>query len=99
MKYDALRKADPNFKKLSIASKQQKYCEAVNEVIMPLIESVKPLHPLKVWEDMSPQFLVTFWSLSMYDLQVPVESYQKEINKMKQASFQALDSKEMVRYG
>ncbi|KAK6626298.1 hypothetical protein RUM43_006609 [Polyplax serrata] len=96
MKYDSLRKSDPNYKKLSLAAKQQKYCEAVQEVMTPIIESVKPLHSLKVWEDISPQFLVTFWSLTMYDLQVPVESYQKEINKIKQASLQAVDSKEMT---
>lgn len=99
MKYDALRKSDPNYKKLSLPSKQQKYCEAVQEVMTPIVESVKPLHSIKVWEDISPQFLVTFWSLTMYDLQVPVDSYQKEINKIKQSSLQVIDSKEMVIYG
>lgn len=96
MKYDALRKTDPNYKKLSLPVKQQKYCEAVQEVMTPLIESVKPLHSNKVWEDISPQFLVTFWSLTMYDLLVPIESYQKEISKIKLAALQVVDSKEMV---
>ena len=96
MKYDALRKADPNYKNLSTPAKQQTYCDAVAEVTTPIVESVKPLHSIKVWEDISPQFLVTFWSLTMYDLSVPVESYQKEINKIKQASLQALDSKDLV---
>lgn len=62
----------------------------------PIVESVRPLHGPKVWEDISPQFLVTFWSLSMYDLQVPTESYQKEITKLKQLSVAAAESKESV---
>lgn len=96
MKFEALRKADPNGKKMSVTAKHQKYCEAATEVMGPIVSSVKPLHPLKVWEDISPQFLVTFWSLTMYDLFVPVESYQREINKIKQLSAQVMDSKELV---
>lgn len=66
--------------------------------MVPIVESVRPLHPPKVWEDVSPQFLVTFWSLSMYDLQVPAESYLKEIAKLKQMSSQVMESKEMVSF-
>ena len=76
--------------------KQAKYAEAAQFVMAPVALSVRPLHPLKVWEDISPQFLVTFWSMSMYDLFVPAESYQREINKLKQHAAQAADSKEMV---
>lgn len=95
-KYDSLRKADPNYKKMSTAMKQLKYAEAAQAVMAPVAQSVRPLHPLKVWEDISPQFLVTFWSLSMYDLYVPVESYQREIGKLKQLATQTADSKDMV---
>jgi THO complex subunit 2 len=83
-KYEMLRKNDTSLKKMSSAQKQEKYIEASNFVMNPVIESVRPLHPNKVWEDISPQFLVTFWSLSMFDLQTPSESYQREINKLKQ---------------
>jgi THO complex subunit 2 len=96
LKYDALRKADPNCKKLSPSAKHQKYCEAAGEVMSPIVASVRPLHPPKVWEDISPQFLVTFWSLTMYDLFVPNDCYQREINKLKQLSLQVMDSKDMV---
>ena len=85
-KYDQLRKNDSVIKKLTSAQKQEKYLEAVSFVMNPVIDAVRPLHPLKVWEDISPMFLVTFWSLSMYDLHVPIESYQREINKIKQQS-------------
>lgn len=76
--------------------KQEKYLEATAAIISPIVESVRPLHPSKVWEDISPQFLVTFWSLSMYDLMVPVDSYQKEIQKIKPLT--VLDSKEAVNF-
>lgn len=95
-KYDSLRKADPNYKKMSTAMKQLKYAEAAQAVMAPVAQSVRPLHPLKVWEDISPQFLVTFWSLSMYDLYVPIESYQREISKLKQLAAQTADSKDIV---
>lgn len=62
----------------------------------PIVDSVIPLHSIKVWEDISPQFLVTFWSLTMYDLYVPLDSYQREVNKLRQSSLQAMDSKELV---
>lgn len=81
---------------MSSTLKQQKYYEAVQEVMAPVILSVQPLHSSKVWEDISPQFLVTFWSLTMFDLYVPTDSYQREINKLKNLSQQALDSKDMV---
>ncbi|XP_030383564.1 THO complex subunit 2 [Scaptodrosophila lebanonensis] len=93
-KYDQLRKADPNAKKLTTTQKMQKYLEATQLIMNPIVESVRPLHSSKVWEDISPQFLVTFWSLSMYDLHVPNESYQREIGKLKQLSQQAAEGKD-----
>jgi THO complex subunit 2 len=83
-KYDQLRKSDTSMKKLTSAQKMEKYIEASTFVMNPVVESVRPLHPAKVWEDISPQFLVTFWSLTMYDLQTPNESYQREVSKLKQ---------------
>ncbi|XP_058121389.1 THO complex subunit 2 [Anopheles ziemanni] len=93
-KYDQLRKADTNAKKLSTSQKMSKYLEATAHVMNPVIESVRPLHPPKIWEDISPQFLVSFWSLSMYDLQVPVESYQREITKLRLLANAVMESKE-----
>lgn len=94
-KYDQLRKSDPNGKKLTTTQKQVKYLEATAAVMNPIVESVRPLHLPKVWEDISTQFLVTFWSLSMYDLQVPADIYLREVNKLKQLSVSVLESKEM----
>lgn len=89
---------------MSTATKHQKYFEAVMDVMCPIHKSVIPLHPPKVWEDISPQFLTTFWSLTMYDLYVPEETYQQAINKIKQQSLTILDvstskgKKEQERY-
>ena len=44
----------------------------------------------KVWEDISPEFYVTFWSLTMYDLHVPVESYQREMDRLRALATAAL---------
>lgn len=87
-----MRKSDANGKKLTTGQKLEKYLEATAEIMDPIVDSVRPLHQPKVWEDISPQFLVTFWSLSMYDLQVPADTYQREINKLKQASASVMDS-------
>ena len=62
------------------------------------IASVVPLHPEKVWEDVSPGFLVTFWSLTLYDLCVPNEAYKREINKLKAQSTAMGDSKQAVSF-
>lgn len=81
---------------MSTAQKLEKYLEATSSIIQPIVDSVRLLHPIKVWEDISPQFMVTFWSLSMYDLEVPIDSYQREINKLKKMALSGSDSKDMV---
>lgn len=86
IKYDQLRKADANYKKMATAVKHQKYYEAVTEVMSPVQKSLLPLHQAKVWDEVTPQFLATFWSLTMYDLFVPDETYQQAVNKIKQLS-------------
>lgn len=81
---------------MSTAQKQEKYLEATAAIIKPIVESVRLMHPMKVWEDISPQFLVTFWSLSIYDLEVPNDSYQREIGKLKKQSLAAIDTRDGV---
>ncbi|XDB66718.1 hypothetical protein ABFV05_020334 [Capra hircus] len=52
-------------------------------VMAPVHEAVVSLHVSKVWDDISPQFYATFWSLTIYDLAVPHTSYEREVNKLK----------------
>ena len=68
---------------MSDEEKQAKYVEANVHVMHPVSEAIRPLHPSKIWDDISPQFLTTFWSLTMYDLSVPDKVYASEIAKLK----------------
>jgi len=97
-KYDQLRKVDVSVRKLNTSQKLDKFLEATAFVMDPVIESVRPLHQAKVWEDISPQFLVTFWSLTMYDLQTPIETYNREIKKINE-QIQALQNGEIGNSG
>lgn len=73
---------------MSIVEKQEIYIEACELVLSPVVESVRPLHPAKVWEDISPNFIVTFWSLTSFDLGVPSDAYKRETDKLKQLAQQ-----------
>ncbi|XP_036736727.2 THO complex subunit 2 isoform X8 [Manis pentadactyla] len=52
-------------------------------------------HHISVWDDISPQFYATFWSLTMYDLAVPHTSYEREVNKLKVQMKAIDDNQEM----
>ncbi|XP_053229209.1 THO complex subunit 2 [Podarcis raffonei] len=79
-KYDELKKAEKGNKQ---QQKVHKYITACELVMAPVHDSVISLHIPKVWDDISPQFYATFWSLTMYDLAVPHSSYEREVNKLK----------------
>ena len=49
----------------------------------------------QVWEDMSPHFCTTFWSLTMYDLHVPEALYEKEIKKLKEAPAKLIENRDL----
>ncbi|KAK2503524.1 hypothetical protein MC885_006227 [Smutsia gigantea] len=53
-------------------------------------------HHILVWDDISPQFYATFWSLTMYDLAVPHTSYEREVNKLKVQMKVIDDNQEMA---
>ncbi len=57
-----------------------------------------PLHLPKVWDDIRPQFYATFWSLTMYDLAVPHNAYDREVNKLKMQIKAIDENTEMVRH-
>lgn len=58
--------------------------------MQPVIDVARSLHPAKVWEDMSPLFYVTFWTLSMSDLWVPSTAYDKQRQSLR-GKISALD--------
>eukprot|EP00090_Calanus_glacialis_P000154 TRINITY_DN1009_c0_g1_i2.p1 TRINITY_DN1009_c0_g1~~TRINITY_DN1009_c0_g1_i2.p1 ORF type:complete len:1411 (-),score=541.96 TRINITY_DN1009_c0_g1_i2:289-4521(-) len=94
-KFDDLRKNDKLWKQRTGAEKQAKHAEAAQLVMEPITAAVIPIYPPKVWEDISPQFCTTFWSLTMYDLYVPEKLYEKEIKKLKEAPAKLIDNKDL----
>lgn len=64
----------------------------------PVHEAVVSLHLPKVWDDLRPQFYATFWSLTMYDLAVPHNAYDREVNKLKMQIKAIDENTEMVRH-
>ncbi|XP_062309257.1 THO complex subunit 2 [Osmerus eperlanus] len=79
-KYDELKKAEKGNRQ---QQKVHKYVAACDLVMAPVHEAVVSLHPPRVWDDLRPQFYATFWSLTMYDLAVPNNAYDREVNKLK----------------
>ncbi|XP_071489382.1 THO complex subunit 2-like [Diadema antillarum] len=93
-KMDELKRQDKSSKGGS--TRTQRYVQASQTVMGPMMESITSFHPTKVWDDISPQFYGTFWTLAMYDLHVPSASYEKEINKIKTTISQVDDNKDMA---
>jgi hypothetical protein len=93
-KIEAMKQNHPDGKKVSAADKREMYVDACEMVLSPVVESVRPLHPPKVWEDISPNFIVTFWSLTSFDLSVPTDAYEREIDKLKQLAQTQSSSRE-----
>ncbi|TEA36874.1 hypothetical protein DBR06_SOUSAS32310003, partial [Sousa chinensis] len=91
-KYDELKKSEKGNKQ---QHKVHKYITSCEMVMAPVHEAVVSLHVSKVWDDISPQFYATFWSLTMYDLAVPHTSYEREVNKLKVQMKAIDDNQEM----
>ncbi|EMR10044.1 hypothetical protein PNEG_01798 [Pneumocystis murina B123] len=54
-----------------------------NSVLVSLAESITEILPKTTWCYISPWFYVTFWQLQLYDIYVPINQYEIEMNKMK----------------
>ena len=94
-KYDELKKSEKGSKQ---QHKVHKYITSYEMVMALVHEAVVSLHVSKVWDDISPQFYATFWSLTMYDLAVPHTSYEREVNKLKIQMKAIDDNQEMVGF-
>lgn len=80
---------------MTVVQRQEKYTDASNVIFTPISEVMRNFLAPKIWEDISPQFYVTFWSLSLYDLFVPTDVYNREISRIKQASIGFGDNKDL----
>ncbi|BDA48856.1 THO complex subunit 2 [Coccomyxa sp. Obi] len=52
------------------------------EIWLRIVEDLRGLHSEDVWKVMSPEFYLTFWSLSYGDIFVPKDRYKREIQKL-----------------
>lgn len=62
----------------------QAFADAWESEFDQAAESMDKVPNRKLWEDISPRFFVTFWTLTTYDLEVPKISYDKEIDRLRQ---------------
>lgn len=53
-----------------------------HEILKPIMSTLRENFPEEMWQIMSPGFFVTFWQLSLSDLQVPAKSYDAEIARL-----------------
>merc|ERR1719357_908971 len=83
LKFDEFRRSDKSWKGKTDSEKQEVHVKAAMDVMEPVTAAIRPLHPTKTWDDISPQFLATFWSLTMYDLFVPDAIYGREVGKQR----------------
>ncbi|KAI9793175.1 MAG: THO complex subunit 2 [Piccolia ochrophora] len=57
--------------------------EPWHPALKSLMDSLRPTLPQETWNIMSLPFYVTFWQLSLYDIQVPTKSYEEEVSRLK----------------
>lgn len=55
----------------------------LNPVMQDMEEQVKSVLPPEVWGTVGIHFYVTFWQLSLYDIHVPQQAYEDEIERQK----------------
>lgn len=64
-------------------SKSQAFSDAWESVLDETVASINKVLNKKLWDDLSPRFFVTFWTLTTYDVEVPKISYEKEIERLR----------------
>ncbi len=57
LKFDELRRSGNK----KDSDRQARFVEASAAIMQPVTEALHPLHSPKIWDDISPQFLTTFW--------------------------------------
>lgn len=74
--------------------------DPIANVLQPLVDTMQELLPSETWKKISPEFYVTFWSLSLGDLFVPQASYESEHDRLYKESEDVMkDRSDMTRQG
>ena len=64
-------------------SASELFIEAANVVMERTCAQVVPFYPGAVWNNVSSTLFSLFWSLSLYDLAVPTQSYTTTIARLR----------------
>eukprot|EP00043_Microstomoeca_roanoka_P003384 m.43460 g.43460 ORF g.43460 m.43460 type:complete len:1411 (+) comp12040_c0_seq1:86-4318(+) len=65
-----------------------KYIKGFGQAMTNVTTFLKSLHSEPVWQEISPDLYSTFWTLSLYDLQVPSEAYSHVIAELEETNRQ-----------
>ncbi|CAB4067489.1 THOC2 [Lepeophtheirus salmonis] len=76
LKFEELKKQQKDWKNKSTSEKSRIHADAAIMVMEPVIDAIRPLHPSKIWEDISPQFFDNF--LVINDKLMEEEKKQRE---------------------
>jgi THO complex subunit 2 len=82
---DAHKLANPNSSAVS---------RGWNENLSQIAASIQPILPAEIWKGISPQFFVTFWQLSLYDIFVPTERYKEQVAKQEKMMQEVSDQRD-----
>lgn len=89
-KEEQLRRKEQRAKQMLLAMRNKKRS--------PLARTCRELLPGETWDALSPEFYATFWSLSLYDLQVPKRCYQRVAAEVRE-SIKALKEAKQKKEG
>ncbi|KAI9003416.1 transcription factor/nuclear export subunit protein 2-domain-containing protein [Hyaloraphidium curvatum] len=70
--------------KVETAPVEQKEADVWHPGLLEIIRRVERILPQPTWKGISPNFYVTFWQLSLYDIHVPKARYQSQIDTERQ---------------
>ena len=83
---------------LALILQTQRYIEACTAVTEPVVAALTPLTVSSLsWDDLTPAFYTTFWSLTMADSHVPTQAYAKQINQLRLQMVNIEENNDMVR--
>lgn len=82
------------------SSSDTRKLDPIADVLQPLVDTIQDFLPSETWRNLSPEFYVTFWSLSLGDLHVPQLSYEAENDRvLKESNDVMKDRSDMSRQG
>lgn len=67
--------------------------EIFHPILVNVANSLRPVLPEHVWREFSLPFYTTFWQLQLYDIFVPLNNYEQEMNKLSKKMAAEMDSR------